>query len=160
MARIAVHPVRDCRRLPVTFRRRAAFTLIELLVALVVLSTGIVLVLGAFQTSIRGLADVRETIWASQLAREKMAEVHRLADDGNSTALFHNAGRQVTPAGAFTWAWDGKVVEVVPPEIVHTVTPVCLYDVTVTVVKEGGGRVLTVAGKVHTGGPRTKGEVK
>lgn len=51
------------------------FTLIELLVSLVILSTGIVVVLEAFQTSLLALAESRDALTSDALAREQLAIV-------------------------------------------------------------------------------------
>ena len=59
------------------YRRRTApqgFTLVEVLVTLVVLSTGIVMVLQAFETSLVALADARSSLWGTFLARQKTAD--------------------------------------------------------------------------------------
>ncbi len=48
--------------------RRGAFTLIELLVTVVILSTGIVLILQAFQTSMVALAESRDVMRSAALS--------------------------------------------------------------------------------------------
>lgn len=53
---------------------RAGFTLIEVLVALVILSTGLVVVLRAYNTSLTALGRSRDVLLASRLIREQMAE--------------------------------------------------------------------------------------
>ena len=53
---------------------RHGFTLIELLVALVILASGIVLVLEAFETSLSALGESRVALRAGSLIRELMAE--------------------------------------------------------------------------------------
>ncbi|MFC1452765.1 prepilin-type N-terminal cleavage/methylation domain-containing protein [Verrucomicrobiota bacterium] len=53
----------------------AGFTLIEVLIALVILSTGIVLVLRAFDTSIVALSESRDELRSDMLIREKLASV-------------------------------------------------------------------------------------
>jgi prepilin-type N-terminal cleavage/methylation domain-containing protein len=57
----------------------AGFTLIEVLVAVVILSTGIVLVLQAFNTQLVALGASREILYSHMLAREKLAELENEA---------------------------------------------------------------------------------
>ena len=62
---------------------RNAFTLIELLVTVVILSTGIVLILQAFQTSMIALATSRDTMRSASLRHALMvqAEVKVMGSD-------------------------------------------------------------------------------
>lgn len=54
-------------------RPRSGFTLVELLVTLVILSTGIVLVLQAFETSMTALSESRDALRASALVQSLVA---------------------------------------------------------------------------------------
>ena len=54
---------------------RAAFTLIELLVTVVILATGIVLVLRAFNTAVVALDQTRASLESVWLARNRLAEL-------------------------------------------------------------------------------------
>lgn len=54
---------------------RSGLTLIEVLVAVAVLSTGLVLVLGAFDSSMSGLRSARDTIMAYFLLEEILSAV-------------------------------------------------------------------------------------
>jgi type II secretion system protein I len=54
--------------------RVSAFTLIEVLVSLVILSAGIVMVLRAFETSLVALAESRDSLRATMIIKERMAE--------------------------------------------------------------------------------------
>ena len=56
-------------------RARQGFTLIEVLVTLVILSTGIVLVLRAFETSLTALGESGETVHSMRLIQRKMSEI-------------------------------------------------------------------------------------
>lgn len=51
------------------------FTLIEVLIAVLILSTGIILVLQAFDTSLIAVSAYRDTLRQTMLSREKIAEV-------------------------------------------------------------------------------------
>ena len=62
--------------------RCAAFTLIELLVTIVILSTGIVVILRAFESSVVALGESREVLYGTMLAREKLASVEAELEEG------------------------------------------------------------------------------
>lgn len=104
----AILPARTARR-----RRgsrasgRAGFTLIEVLIALVVLSTGIVIVLQAFQTSVSALGEARDAMRAAHLLQGKLQELGTmsprqpaLSGTGSFPEPFDMFLWQVTPAPA------------------------------------------------------------
>jgi len=67
---------------------RSAFTLIELLVTVVILSTGIVVILQAFQTSMVALADSRDTMRSAALRHALMVQAELdVRGAGSDTAL-------------------------------------------------------------------------
>jgi prepilin-type N-terminal cleavage/methylation domain-containing protein len=72
---------------------RGAFTLIEVLVTVVILSTGIVVVLEALQTSLGALGSARDSLRATLLVREKMAEVERGALQSGGGGLSSSSAR-------------------------------------------------------------------
>jgi len=57
----------------------AGFTLIEVLITLVILSTGIIVVLRAFETSLSALGESRDSLRATMLIKERMIEVESAA---------------------------------------------------------------------------------
>ena len=67
------------------------FTLIEVLVTLVILSTGIVLVLQAFETSAAALGEARRATRAMMLIESKLAEIE--AEDEGAKAASGNFER-------------------------------------------------------------------
>jgi type II secretion system protein I len=70
-------------------RRRGAiagFTLIELLVSLVILSTGIVVVLEAFQTALSAVGESRDALLADILLRERLAAIETQVRGGSVPA--------------------------------------------------------------------------
>lgn len=67
--------IRPLGRSHVLMGRRSGFTLVELLVSLVILSTGIVVVLEAFQTSLVALAESRDALLSDILTREQLTLV-------------------------------------------------------------------------------------
>jgi prepilin-type N-terminal cleavage/methylation domain-containing protein len=79
--------------------RQGAFTLIEVLITLVILSTGIVLVLQAFETAAVALGDSRDAMRASSLARDKLEDA--LADDPEAAP--GTSGSFPTVFGGFRW---------------------------------------------------------
>jgi len=64
--------------------RCSGFTLIEVLVAVVILSTGIVLVLRAFDTALVALHDSRDTLRANLILRSRLADIRLAAAVGES----------------------------------------------------------------------------
>lgn len=56
----------------------SGFTLIEMLIALVILSTGIVIVLQAFQTSAKALGEARDAMRATHLMQRTLQEHERV----------------------------------------------------------------------------------
>jgi prepilin-type N-terminal cleavage/methylation domain-containing protein len=77
---------------------RAGFTLVELLVTLIILSTGIVLVLQAFETSAIALSESRDAMRADWLIRQKLAAM--TADPGGDEA---GGGSFPPPYNAYQW---------------------------------------------------------
>jgi len=85
-------------------RDQAAFTLIEILVALVILSTGIVVVLEAFETSLFTLAQSRDTTRASRILAEKAAELDVLGIRKGTSGVESGAG-----VFSVSTDWKGRV---------------------------------------------------
>jgi type II secretion system protein I len=77
-----------------------AFTLIEVLVTLVILSTGIVLVLRAFETSLSALGEARDCLVESVLIRQKMSDLSVAARDPQTSELRSDRG-------VFSGRYDG-----------------------------------------------------
>ena len=79
-------------------RRRApqsvcgAFTLIEVLISLVILSTGIVMVLRAFNTSLFALRESRNALIANILIRDKIEQARLAAFERGAAGLESQAG--------------------------------------------------------------------
>jgi prepilin-type N-terminal cleavage/methylation domain-containing protein len=64
--------------------RRSGFTLIEVLIAVVILSTGIVMVLRAFDTALVALHDSRDTVRAALITRNRLADIRLAAAAGDA----------------------------------------------------------------------------
>ena len=91
--------------------RQAGFTLIEMLVSLVILSTGIVLVLSALETSAAALGQARVTARASFLMNQRMADLDlELLQDDVAPA---DNGVFEAPYDAYRW----ELVEGKPSEV-------------------------------------------
>jgi prepilin-type N-terminal cleavage/methylation domain-containing protein len=82
---------------------RAGFTLVEVLVALVVLSTGIVLVLRAFETSLSALRVSRQSLWAAVLVRNILAETQTALAAGETVPAYGRGRSASGPVEDFQW---------------------------------------------------------
>jgi prepilin-type N-terminal cleavage/methylation domain-containing protein len=84
--------------------RRSAFTLIEVLVTLAILSTGIVVVLQAFNTSLVALGESRDTLRAYDLLARRVAETElALREQGAEGASSVSEGRFTGRHADFLW---------------------------------------------------------
>ena len=105
----------------------AGFTLIEVLVALVILSTGIVLVLRAFETALAAVGQARDALVAGRLMREKILETgdalrasgaavrdsdERIAFPGYGSYRRRCAVESVSPVGGMAQREKGMLYEV------------------------------------------------
>jgi prepilin-type N-terminal cleavage/methylation domain-containing protein len=100
------HSPDSCQARPAPGHHRAGFTLIELLVTLVILSTGIVLVLQAFETSAVALGESRDAMRASFLIAQKIEDLRENTNDrGDGTGVFQ------APYGKYQWKASARDVE-------------------------------------------------
>ena len=126
--------------MPPGFARRRggkAFTLIEVLVTLVIVSVGLVAILRAYQIAVSALEQTRETLRATMLIDQILAE--------REIGALEKAEAPVTTTGRFAspyddYVWEQKVVEVglvpaLPPEVAKRCR---WYEVEVSVWKERG----------------------
>ena len=114
-----------------------AFTLIEVLVSMVILSTGIVLLLGAFETSLAALGRSREALWTDTLIRQAMAGLDTWLAAHPGTAPQPSVGRC---GGRYRdFRWRQQVTRVEPPAGIPAADQdtAALFEVTVTVWREG-----------------------
>jgi prepilin-type N-terminal cleavage/methylation domain-containing protein len=65
----------DIQRKENNIRGRAGFTLIEILITIVILSTGIVVILHAFEVSMTGLARARDVLSGTILCQNKITDI-------------------------------------------------------------------------------------
>lgn len=134
--------------------------MIEVLITLVILSTSLVLVLRAFGSAAAALGESRDSLWASLLMKEKVAEVAMAAEDGSGAGLASSSGR--IPAGgvAFLWTRRVRTLESLPAQPGVRKEPVVLSEVLVTVRREGSTRDRSVTTCIITGRPRRGGETE
>ena len=116
-----------------------AFTLIEVLITLVVLSTGIILVMRAFETSLVALCDSRDAVWATLLISEKLAEI-----EAGGPSAGRASGAFSRPYDDFRWErrvlWaDGDASN-------------ALYRVSVSVWRAGVSRKYAAVTQLYSGG--------
>ena len=84
---------------PVTGVMGAGFTLIEVLVTLVILSVGIVAVLGSFNVSITSAGAAREAMSAQWALEERLSEIRRTAVTARVDDVLALSGRFETVNG-------------------------------------------------------------
>lgn len=84
-------------------KKPEGFTLIEVLVSVVILSTGIVFVLHAFETATVALSEMRDTIWASSVAQQEIDRMRVAASSGQDIGSGYWTGRTETHYSGFTW---------------------------------------------------------
>ena len=97
-------------RLPVAGHacgRSSAFTLIEVLVSMVILATGIVLILRAFETSLVALAEARDALRATSLLETKFAEIRAQAATGGRVNM-DSRGEFDEPYDEYSWEFQSK----------------------------------------------------
>lgn len=84
-------------------KKSAGFTLIEVLVSVVVLSTGIIFVLHAFETATVALSDMRDVIWASNVAQAEIDKMRVRGAAGTDIGSGYWSGRTSTYYADFIW---------------------------------------------------------
>jgi len=86
-----------------SLRGPRGFTLIEVLVAIVILSTGIIVVLRAFETSVVALAEARDRMWATMLVGQKLAEAQAYVHEHPGALPPSGSGQFGGSYEAFRW---------------------------------------------------------
>ena len=116
------------------------FTLIELLVSIVILSTGIVLVLEAFQTAMVRLGESRDVLTQDMLARERLALVDLQLAELPSTPPQSTAGRFSDRFKSFDWSQRVNIT----PQTVSDSEAGQVYDVLIDVGRVGSQKGYTL----------------
>jgi prepilin-type N-terminal cleavage/methylation domain-containing protein len=116
------------------------FTLIEVLIALVILSTGIVLVLQAFQTSMVALSESRDAVGASLLREQRLAVGAAAARDGEAPRAV-DSGRFESRYSRFSWeVTSGQIPTTLSVALLQ---PYTWHEVTAAVQRDGSSRRYT-----------------
>ena len=136
------------------------FTLIEVLITLVILSTSLVLVLRAFGTAAAALGESRDSLWASLLTKEKIAEAAMAAEDNRGAGFRSSSGR--IPGGGvdFLWTLRARPLDSLPARTGVRNEPVVLNEILVTVRRDGSTRERSVTTCVTSGRPRRGDETE
>lgn len=139
---------------PPRARRRTTlcrgFTLVELLVALVILSTGIVLVLQAFQSSLSALGAARDGLLSDMLVRQVLAEAEQEVRSRPAVTLASRAGRFVGEYADFAWQREVQT-EPAPAGLPGRIAPA--MRLTVSVWRAGSSARQTVVTRFWAEGP-------
>lgn len=126
---------------------RVGFTLIEILVTTVVLSTGIVMVLRAFNLGAAALGVARDRLWSTMLIDEKVSAIRAAVADGEARTIPTSAsGRFEARYSDFRWESRCEVEPVgAPSEAPESGEAPELWRVTVTVWREPSERRISAA---------------
>jgi len=84
-------------------KKSSGFTLIEVLVSVVILSTGIIFVLHAFETATVALSEMRDTIWASNVAQNEIEKLRITGATGTDLGNGYWSGRYSAYYSDFLW---------------------------------------------------------
>jgi type II secretion system protein I len=120
-------------------KKSSGFTLIEVLVSVVILSTGIVFVLQAFQTATVALSEMRDTIWASNIAQSEIDKLRLTGAVGDDLGNGYWSGRYSTYYSDFVWERNIRDANLVA----GIENPVDVRRVVLTVRRDGSKREFT-----------------
>lgn len=84
-------------------KKTSGFTLIEVLVSVVILSAGIVFVLQAFETAAVALSEMRDTIWAGNVAQSELDSLRVAGSAGEDIGSGYWTGRYQAYFSDFVW---------------------------------------------------------
>lgn len=84
-------------------KNSSGFTLIEVLVSVVVLSTGIIFVLHAFNTAALAMSEMRDTIWSGYAAQCELDKIRIDAAVGGDPGSGYSSGTVQSYYGIFRW---------------------------------------------------------
>lgn len=127
-------------------QQNKGLTLIEVLVALVILSTGIVLILHVFNTSLFGAREATESSRAQMLLREKASEIQFYMRENGDLSQILRSGNFPPPFHEFVWR-----IAIVPVQSVETINLENMLEVwewlkvMITVERTGSNRPYTAS---------------
>jgi type II secretion system protein I len=107
---------------------RAGFTLVEALLTMVILSIGIIAILGAYRTSLNALEAIRDNAQALSLLKEKMADIEIKAVERQNLTPGASRGSEI--AGESSLGWESNIQ---PLEMDDSKLKNCLNEVRVSV---------------------------
>ncbi len=108
--------------------------------SLVVLSVGLVLVLQAFQASLRALGEARDRFWASFLIRDAASRA-LLASRTATSSMGVSEGIWDTGHGGWKWKIIADLRETPQPVMSDKVRSVVLHEAVIMVRREGASEV-------------------
>ena len=85
--------------------KSSGFTLIEVLVSVVILSVGIVAVLIAFETATVALGEMRDSIWAGNVAQHQLDQLRIKGYAGTDIGSGYASGIYPTYYSQFNWEY-------------------------------------------------------
>ena len=131
---------------------RAGFTLIEVLVTIVILSVGIVAVLRALDASVCHLGVSRDTMLATMLMKEKIADLETQTFNKDEINTGLSKGRFPQPYENFFWQLDIKRIPDLTdtPRTADDGTTSSLNEVSLMVWRENSKREYSVTTYVRT----------
>lgn len=128
------------------YQQNNGLTLIEVLVALVILSTGIVLILHVFNTSLFSAREATENSRVQMLLREKASEIHFYMRENGDMSQLSRSG--IFPPPFHEFAWRLAIVPVQSVETINLENALKVWEwlkVMITVERIGSGRPYTAS---------------
>jgi prepilin-type N-terminal cleavage/methylation domain-containing protein len=121
-------------------------TLIEVLVAIVILSTGIVLLLQVFNTTLFAAREATESSIAQMLLREKVSEVQLYMNENRQLSQLPRSGSFPLPFDKFEWRLVIQPVQTIETMNVENSLEIWEWlKVIITVERINGGRPYTTS---------------
>ena len=119
---------------------RSGFSLIEVLIAVVVLSTGIVVVLQGLHSSLSALDGAVDKTRAAMLLHAKLGEAQAAAFAGEDPSTLATSGSFQEPFDSYLWRLDVAAASLASGQSGGAGDSGELYEVDATVWREGGRR--------------------
>jgi prepilin-type N-terminal cleavage/methylation domain-containing protein len=137
------------KEIRVKIASRGGFTLIEVLIAVVILSTGIVVVLQALHSSLSALDCAVEKTRSAMLLQAKMGEAQAAARSGADPSTLGTSGRFEDPFERYLWQLNSASAPLSGMGSGGSEQSGGLFDVNATVWREGRQRTYSAATRVY-----------